>query len=191
MYLQLIKPVVIIIAVLLVVAKTAYEIKKMMDLKPETDILLRISSPIPYICLLIIFTPCYLLSRAVGDSFYIPILGLGFLLAAIVQAGYFLMRRSRNKTNNDYLEKCQIKGVVFVPGNLFIIPIVKDNPWTEEDKNRVTFVPPQTNVKEAIGHVINPSNPEKERLRAFAVITGVIFGTFCVIKLIEFILKRF
>jgi hypothetical protein len=84
----------------------------MNNLQAKTDILLELSAPIPFKLAALVIFPFALIEHYVPipSIKYIPIT-VGFVLSLGFIVIYSFMRASKNKLNNEYLEKCRIKNV--------------------------------------------------------------------------------
>jgi hypothetical protein len=169
-------------------SKTRKEIKRMAEMPPEKDILLKISSPFPFLSSFLVFSPFGLLAYYAPDPWFTNILlFVGLILSLIFVLSYWLIRASKNKLNNKYLVECAYKKVGFIPGNLFTYPIVKDQPWSLKDKKKVVFAGNGLSQNTVSVAYDSFKRGPKDQFKSLALIIGVIIGFYVVWLVIQWI----
>lgn len=155
--------------------KTRKEIKRMAGMPPKKDILLKISRPVPYLWAILFLSPFGLIEYYIIDpSFKYVSIFAGLILTFIFVLVYWLIRASKNRLNNKYLEMCAERNVGFVPGNLYTNPIVKDQPWSLKDQKKVIFTRNDLSKDNIILVSGKFKQNPKDHFKSCAVIIGVI-----------------
>lgn len=159
------------------------EYKRMALLPAEKDILLKKTSPIPWLYILAVCLPVLYLAYLVGPWPGINVLYiLSALLGVLVFFGYHALRICKNRLNNKYYELCKRRGVTFIPAGLNSRLAIRDMVWKDGEHRGVLFIGVHGTPFDAYRES-NTSDKKPKSLKKGMVIVILVFGAIYLIWL--------